>query len=134
MPSQPAASQDVPHPFDDVPQTFLAGDSYDVRGGLVKYISRDLLGPWDGETEALPPRSAGPRDRYLVGMLGPRPESSETATQIARNAAQLADVEPGSDDGKEEGDPRNASHRRPPGGSGPPRWGCRSWCPRRSAP
>ncbi|SCE34621.1 hypothetical protein GA0115253_104502 [Streptomyces sp. Termitarium-T10T-6] len=35
-------------------------------------------------------------------MLGPRPESSDTATQIARNAAQLADVEPGSDDGKEE--------------------------------
>ncbi|MFF7529532.1 DISARM system helicase DrmA [Streptomyces bobili] len=105
MPSQPAAPQGVPHPFDDVPQTFLPGDSYDVRGGLVKYISRDLLGPWDGDTEELPPRSAGPRDRYLVGMLGPRPESSDTATQIARNAAQNAEVEPGSDDGKEEGGP-----------------------------
>ncbi|OMI40267.1 superfamily II DNA and RNA helicase [Streptomyces sparsogenes DSM 40356] len=105
MPSQPAAAPGVPHPLDEVPQTFLPGDSYDVRDGLVKYIHRDLLGPWDGDTEELPPRSAGPRDRYLVGMLGPRPEASETATQIARNAAQTADVEPGSDDGTEEGGP-----------------------------
>ncbi|MFJ2059890.1 DISARM system helicase DrmA [Streptomyces sp. NPDC087908] len=103
MPSQPAAATPgVPHPLDEVPQTFLPGDSYDVRDGLVKYIRDDLLGPWDGVTEELPHRSAGPRDRYLVGMLGPRPESSDTATQIARNAAHLADVEPGSDDGKEE--------------------------------
>ncbi|MEU1941209.1 DISARM system helicase DrmA [Streptomyces sp. NPDC020125] len=105
MPSQPAAAPGVPHPLDEVPQTFLPGDSYDVRDGLVKYIHRDLLGPWDGDTEELPPRSAGPRDRYLVGMLGPRPEAGETATQIARNAAQTADVEPGSDDGTEEGGP-----------------------------
>ncbi|MCQ8831717.1 DISARM system helicase DrmA [Streptomyces malaysiensis] len=105
MPSQPAAAPGVPHPLDEVPQTFLPGDSYDVRDGLVTYIHRDLLGPWDGDTEELPPRSAGPRDRYLVGMLGPRPEAGETATQIARNAAQTANVEPGSDDGTEEGGP-----------------------------
>ncbi|GHG94006.1 DISARM system helicase DrmA [Streptomyces rubradiris] len=104
MPSQPAAAAPgVRHPIEGVPQTFLPGDSYDVRDHLVKYIRRDLLGPWDGDTEELPHRSAGPRDRYLVGMLGPRPESSETATQIARNAAQQADVEPGSDAGTEEG-------------------------------
>lgn len=109
MPSPPADTppHDVPHPFEDVPQTFLAADSYDVRDGLVTYIHRDLLGPWDGEAEELPHRSAGPRDRYLVGLLGPRPEASETATQIARNAAQLADVEPGSDDGRDEGGPED---------------------------
>ncbi|MDT0548238.1 DISARM system helicase DrmA [Streptomyces lonegramiae] len=105
MPSQPAAAPGVPHPLDEVPQTFLPGDSYDVRDGLVKYIHRDLLGPWDGDIEELPPRSAGPRDRYLVGMLGPRPEASETVDKIARKAAQIADVEPGSDDGTEEGGP-----------------------------
>ncbi|MFE5585402.1 DISARM system helicase DrmA [Kitasatospora sp. NPDC056531] len=59
-------------------------------------MRRDLLGPWDGNTEELPQRSAGPRDRYLVGMLGPRP-ADETSARTARNAAQLADVEPGSD-------------------------------------
>ncbi|MFB6613191.1 DISARM system helicase DrmA [Streptomyces sp. NPDC056367] len=106
MPPQPAATPGVPHPLDEVPQTFLPGDSYDVRDQLAEFIRLDLLGPWDGDTEALPPRSAGPRDRYLVGMLGPRPESSETATQIARTAAQIADVEPGSDDGQEEGGPQ----------------------------
>ncbi|MFJ6783512.1 DISARM system helicase DrmA [Streptomyces yangpuensis] len=105
MTPQPDAAPGVPHPLDEVPQTFLPGDSYDVRDGLVQYIRNDLLGPWDGETEELTHRSSGPRDRYLVGMLGPCPESSETATQIARNAAQLADVEPGSDDGQEEGGP-----------------------------
>ncbi|MER5758508.1 DISARM system helicase DrmA [Streptomyces sp. NPDC002082] len=106
MPPQPAAAPGVPHPLDEVPQTFLPGDSYDVRDKLADFIRLDLLGPWDGNLETLPPRSAGPRDRYLVGMLGPRPESSETATQIARTAAQVADVEPGSDDGQEEGGPQ----------------------------
>lgn len=47
MPAQTA----VPHPLEEVPQTFRAGDSYEVRDGLVAYIRRDLLGPWDGETE-----------------------------------------------------------------------------------
>src|SRR5690242_16892524 len=99
MSSQPAvpALPPVPHPLDEVPQTFLAGDSYDVRDGLVGYIRRDLLGPWDGDTEELPYQSAGPRDRYLVGMLGPRPDTT-TVREIARSAAQNADVEPGSDD------------------------------------
>ncbi|WP_327393162.1 DISARM system helicase DrmA [Streptomyces sp. NBC_01186] len=105
MPSQPADAPVVPHPFDDVPQTFLPADSYDVRDGLVKYIHRDLLGPWDGETEELPVRSAGPRDRYLVGLLGPRPESGEKVQQIRQNAAQVADVGPGSDGAMEEGGP-----------------------------
>ncbi|MCZ2526213.1 DISARM system helicase DrmA [Streptomyces sp. HB2AG] len=88
-----AGTTAVPHPLDEVPQTFLPGDSYDVRDALGAYISRDLLGPWDGRTEELPPRSAGPRDRYLVGMLGPRPAGT-TSRQTARAAAQadLADA------------------------------------------
>ncbi|WP_432077080.1 DISARM system helicase DrmA [Streptomyces wuyuanensis] len=102
MPSSPpAAAPGVPpHPLNEVPQTFRPGDSYDVRDGLVTYIRRDLLGPWDGETEELPHRSAGPRDRYLVGMLGPRPDGGDDARTMARTAAQSGDDEPGSDDGQ----------------------------------
>jgi hypothetical protein len=91
-------SDEVPHPIDDVAQDFLPGDSHDVRDALVGYIRRDLLGPWDGEDETLPHRSAGPRDRYLVGLLGPR-ESAVTDEDVARAAAHTADVEPGSDQG-----------------------------------
>jgi hypothetical protein len=74
MPAQPAQAA-VPHPLDEVPQTFRAGDPYAVRDALVHYIRRDLLGPWDGETETLPTATSGPRDRYLVGVLGPRPQA-----------------------------------------------------------
>ncbi|MFE6103966.1 DISARM system helicase DrmA [Streptomyces laurentii] len=102
MATQSSAAGDTPHPIDDVPQTFMNGDSYDVRDGLEKYISQDLLGPWDGDVEELPPHSAGPRDRYLVGMLGPRPDSSETREKIARAAAQSADSEESGDEGQEE--------------------------------
>ncbi|PVD05780.1 DISARM system helicase DrmA [Streptomyces sp. CS207] len=101
MASQPDVT-DVPHPIDEVPQTFRNGDSYDVRDGLEKYIRLDLLGPWDGETEELPKSSAGPRDRYLVGMLGPRADDSEKSTDIARAAAQSADNEESGDEGQEE--------------------------------
>ena len=60
-----------PSPLDE-PQEFAAASSYQVRDELVELIERDLLGPWDGELEVLPPRSAGPGERYLVGRLGPR--------------------------------------------------------------
>jgi Helicase conserved C-terminal domain len=56
----------------DTAQDFAEASSYQVRDKLVDLIERDLLGPWDGELEALPPRSAGPGERYLVGRLGPR--------------------------------------------------------------
>ncbi|WP_262928517.1 hypothetical protein [Streptomyces sp. TRM68416] len=36
----PAAAPGVPHPLNEVPQTFRPGDSYDVRDGLVTYIRR----------------------------------------------------------------------------------------------
>ncbi|MER7845125.1 DISARM system helicase DrmA [Kitasatospora sp. NPDC096077] len=94
----------VPHPLDDVPQTFRPGDAHDAREALEKYIRRDLLGPWDGETEELSHRSAGPRDRYLVGLLGPRPADGSSA-RTARDAAQLADVEPGSAGDRSDTDP-----------------------------
>ena len=66
----------------DEPQHFEDASSFQIRGELQQLVQRDLLGPWEGETEALPPRSSGPRERYLVGMLGPRhqlPKSSRDA-------------------------------------------------------
>ncbi|MET7377922.1 DISARM system helicase DrmA [Streptomyces sp. NPDC005526] len=113
MSAQPGQAA-VPHPLDDVPQTFLAGDSYAVRDALVTYIRRDLLGPWDGETETLPAASSGPRDRYLVGMLGPRPQDV-TADRIALRAAQSADGDSGDE---QEGDDVAPQERLSPQAAG----------------
>ncbi|HLT11285.1 MAG TPA: hypothetical protein VK028_10825, partial [Micromonosporaceae bacterium] len=61
-----------PHPL-DVPQRFAPATSYQVRDELEDLIRRDLLGPWDGEHERFRPNMLGPRERYLVGRLGPTP-------------------------------------------------------------
>ncbi|MBT2400387.1 DISARM system helicase DrmA [Streptomyces sp. ISL-100] len=116
MPAQstPPPAPTVPHPLTEVPNTFLPGDSYDARDGLGTYIRRDLLGPWDGETEQLPQHSAGPRDRYLVGMLGPR-AGDDTRVRIARAAAQEGDMEQGGD---AEGDDGELPERLTPQASG----------------
>lgn len=103
MPAQPAQAA-VPHPLDEVPQTFRPGDSYAVRDGLVTYVRRDLQGPWDGETETLTSASSGPRDRYLVGMIGPQPQAF-TGEQIAVVAAQSADDDSGDEQEGDDGGP-----------------------------
>ncbi|MFL9683476.1 DISARM system helicase DrmA [Streptomyces sp. KL110A] len=113
MSAQPPQAA-VPHPLDEVPQTFRAGGSYAVRDALVHYVRRDLLGPWDGETETLPSASSGPRDRYLVGMLGPCPQSV-TVDRIARAAAQGADGESGDE---QEGDDSDLQDRLSPQAAG----------------
>ncbi|MFC9627844.1 DISARM system helicase DrmA [Streptomyces mirabilis] len=105
MPAQPAQAA-VPHPLDEVPQTFRAGDSYAVRDGLVTYVRRDLMGPWDGETETLSSASSGPRDRYLVGMLGPQPQAV-TGDEIALAAAQSADSDSGDEQEGDDGEPQD---------------------------
>jgi hypothetical protein len=54
---------------------------YDVRVELEDLLQRDLLGPWDGATEELPPGST-PGERYLLGRLVPRrPEAGEPAPE-----------------------------------------------------
>jgi len=66
--------------------------SYDVRARLEDLLERDLLGPWDGPDEELPPGSS-PGERYLLGRLVPRRhEGDEPAT----------DVETPEDDGVED--------------------------------
>jgi hypothetical protein len=74
------------------PQTFEPATSAQVRDQLQDLVARDLLGPWDGPAEQFAPRSAGPRDRYLVGMLGPR----HTATE--ENPSDLPDLDMDAED------------------------------------
>ncbi|WP_017555569.1 DISARM system helicase DrmA [Nocardiopsis baichengensis] len=76
----------------DTPQTFSGASSYQVRDEFQELVARDLLGPWGGDYEEFAPRARGPRERYLVGMLGPRdkPAASHTA-----DAGDLADTEAG---------------------------------------
>jgi hypothetical protein len=56
--------------------------SFQVRGELEKLLERDLLGPWDGPEEELPP-SSSPAERYLLGRLVPRdaPADEDTADE-----------------------------------------------------
>ncbi|GHC83961.1 helicase [Nocardiopsis terrae] len=76
----------------DQPQEFVDASSFEVRGELQNLVSRDLLGPWDGPAEELPRRYSGPRERYLVGMLGPR---HQTPTSVRDAADQVMDTENG---------------------------------------
>jgi hypothetical protein len=66
----------------DQSQPFKEATSYQVRDELGDLIRRDLLGPWGGEQEELP---VGPRERYLVGMLGPRPRARSGGTEEAQD-------------------------------------------------
>jgi hypothetical protein len=75
--------EEPPNPL-DLPQEFTEASSYEVRGELQQLVERDLLGPWDGPEEQFAPRARGPRDRYLVGMLGPRPAAKSTRDQADR--------------------------------------------------
>ena len=53
--------------------------SFEVRAELESLLERDLLGPWDGPEEELPPRSS-PAERYLLGRLVPRDAPVDEAT------------------------------------------------------
>lgn len=72
----------APHqtPSLDDPQSFESATPYEARGELEKLIRRDLLGPWDDEQEQLASRGMGPRERYLVGMLGPKQARAGSST------------------------------------------------------
>jgi hypothetical protein len=85
-----------------VEQHFADATSYQVRDELGDYLTRDLLGPWDGPTEQFAPRARGPRDRYLVGMLGPK----HTPRSAVEAACEVPDTEAGSGDDGEDGELR----------------------------
>ena len=84
-------------PSPDAPQEFETATSYLVRDALQEFLERDLLGPWDGEDEVLPPRSQGPGERYLVGRLGPRHEPGSVTDRAKEAATVDADVAAGGD-------------------------------------
>ncbi|MFC6083739.1 DISARM system helicase DrmA [Sphaerisporangium aureirubrum] len=84
----------------DVPQVFEPVTSFEVRNAFQELACRDLLGPWDGDEERLPARSPGPRERYLVGMLGPKP----SARSIEDAADEVPDIEIGAEGGGEDGE------------------------------
>ncbi|MGW6614523.1 DISARM system helicase DrmA [Streptomyces erythrochromogenes] len=86
----------------EVAQDFVPASSYEIRDDLGELISRDLLGPWDGPDEEFDHRAAGPRDRYLVGRIGPKRALSTT---LAAADEQLLDDSDGEGDGTDQGLP-----------------------------
>lgn len=105
MPSQSAEvpsgslEEDLLQRVREVPQTFVPAGSYEVRDDLGKLISRDLLGPWDGPGEEFDHRAAGPRDRYLVGLIGPK---RTLTTSLAATGEQLNDDSDGEGDSSDQ--------------------------------
>ncbi|MEU5152922.1 DISARM system helicase DrmA [Glycomyces sp. NPDC021274] len=75
-------------------QDFEPASSFQVRDGLIEYLSRDLLGPWGGETEQLSDYT--PRDRYLVGQLGPKTLSKQTSRDRDDPANDPSELDDGS--------------------------------------
>ena len=56
--------------------------STQVRDELESLLVRDLLGPWDGPEEELPP-GVPPSERYLLGRLVPRtPQAAPRAAKV----------------------------------------------------
>lgn len=91
--------QSGPPPL-DAPQEFTDAGSFEVRDRLGEILQADLVGPWDGEHEEFRPNAPGPRDRYLVGALGPRhlprsvtAEADEMPETEAGTAGDGADAE-----------------------------------------
>ena len=66
--------------------------SRDVRSELERFLVRDLLGPWAGDTEELPAGTI-PSERYILGVLSPAREALD---------AEATDTT-ASDDGSGEG-------------------------------
>ncbi len=67
--------------------------SHDVRAELESLLERDLLGPWDGPNEELPPGTP-PAERYLLGRLIPRPgRTRAVGTPLEVGDADLVDRE-----------------------------------------
>jgi|GEM_PF-3429262 len=75
----------------DVEQEFAPATSYAVLDDLQSLIRADLLGPWDGQDEEFAPRAMGPRECYLVGMLGPE----HAPTSACDEADEVPDTESG---------------------------------------
>jgi hypothetical protein len=87
VPDEPEAAG----PALDAVQRFEEATSFQVRAEVEKLVRRDLLGPWGGELEEFAPRAMGPRERYLLGMLGPK----HTPKSSVDEAGDVPDTETG---------------------------------------
>ncbi|MEW1959572.1 DISARM system helicase DrmA [Kineococcus sp. NPDC059986] len=78
--------------------------SFQVRAELEDLLERDLLGPWDGPEEELPPHDT-PAERYLLGRLVPRravgtgtrvelPEGEDVDSEATATAARALEDDP----------------------------------------
>ena len=67
--------------------------SFEVRAELESRLERDLLGPWDGPEEELPPGTS-PAERYLVGRLVPRERPEDPAEVDADEAVDAEESVP----------------------------------------
>ncbi len=67
----------------------MSASSFAVRAELEELLERDLLGPWDGAREELPPGSS-PAERYLLGRLVP----SRPAPSTPQPDASVLDDDP----------------------------------------
>ncbi|MET9953414.1 DISARM system helicase DrmA [Streptomyces sp. NPDC006339] len=101
-PTPGTLEQDLLQRVHEVSQSFTPASSYAIRDNLGALISRDLLGPWDGDDEEFDHRAAGPRDRYLVGLIGPKRALSSSATGAD---VQTLDDSDGEGDGTDQGLP-----------------------------
>ena len=81
----------------DIEQSFSDASSFEVRNEFQHLVERDLQGPWDGDAEQFKARALGPRERYLIGMLGPK----RTPRSTVDDADAVTDAETGV-----QGDPR----------------------------
>ena len=63
--------------------------SFEVRAELESLLERDLLGPWDGPEEELPPGDS-PAERYLLGRLVPRDAPAGDCLKLGRVLADRA--------------------------------------------
>ncbi|MEU6788800.1 DISARM system helicase DrmA [Nonomuraea angiospora] len=89
-PASAVPEQDPSVPL-DAQQQFAEADSFQVREEFEKLVRLDLLGPWGGDLEAFSHRAAGPRERYLLGMLGPK----HTPKSAREEAGEVPDTETG---------------------------------------
>lgn len=67
--------------------------AYEVRAQFEDLLERDLLGPWDGPEEELPPGTT-PGERYLLGRLVPRRPDNHEPISAAESEDDDVEVRP----------------------------------------
>ncbi|MGW5289757.1 DISARM system helicase DrmA [Rhodococcus pyridinivorans] len=78
--------------IDSTPNTNVS--SVAVRDELEDRLQRDLLGPWDDQTEELPP-GVQPAERYLLGRLVPFESTPAPRTASEGDEAEPEPITPG---------------------------------------